>query len=98
MADAPAPRRRRWPRRLAIACGLLALLVFFAPWIAARLGLAQVVVAKALVDVDGTVSIGSASLGWFAPVELRDVRLADAQERTILAAPRNDTSKTLLGF
>ncbi len=98
MADVSVPRRRRWRRRLVIAIFVLAGLIFFAPVIAGRCGVVQSFVAKALDDFDGTVTIGSASLGWFSPVELDNVTVADAQGRTMLNAPKMITSKTLFGL
>jgi hypothetical protein len=89
---------RRWTRRLAVVGVLLLVLAYFAPTLAVKLGLVSVVAARASADLNGTVTVGGASLGWFSPVELRDVTLTDANGRTVLAAPRVVSSKWLLSL
>lgn len=91
------PRLRwRWGRRLAVLASLLLAAVGFAPMLATRLGLVDRVAASALADFRGTLRAGGASLGWFTPVEFRDVTVTDAAGRTILTAPKVTWSKTLL--
>src|SRR5262245_25288735 len=92
------PQPRRWRRRLLITSFVLGLLIFFAPWVVAKTGLFQYGLDKAFADFDGKARAGGASLSWFSPVELRDVRITDARGRTLLAAPKITTSKTLAGL
>jgi len=49
-------------------------------------------------DFEGTVTTGSASLGWFSPVVLRDVTLLDAEGRPLLAVADLASDKTLLSL
>lgn len=76
----------------------LGLLIFFAPAIVARTALVQSLASKALADFDGTVTIGSASLGWFSSVELHDLVVRDSQGRAVAVVPRIVTSQSLIGI
>ena len=89
--------RRRKGRFLAATLAML-LLVWFAPALVAHTPLRHVVAARILSDLRGTVRVGSASLGWFAPVVLRDVEVRDADGRALLAAPRVESRKSLLAL
>jgi hypothetical protein len=77
---------------------LLAVGVWFAPAVAARTGLPARLVRSAAADLRGSVEVGGASLGWFAPVELRDVVVKDRRGRTILTVPKVTSSKTLFAL
>jgi translocation and assembly module TamB len=91
----PARRPSRWKRRLLLVIVLLAAGAWFAPFIASQTGLHNRAAREALADFRGSVEIGSASLGWFSAVELRDVVVKDAQGRTLLAAPKITSTKSL---
>ena len=93
-----APRRRRWLRFVVPVVVLLAAAAWFAPAVVARTGLRDQFARQALADFRGTVTVGGASLGWLSPVELRDVTVTDAQGRTLLAAPKVTSSKSLLAL
>ena len=97
-SSSPVRKPRRWLRRFAILFVLLGLGLWFAPTIAAKTGLRDRVVREASVDLRGTVEVGDASLGWFAPIELRDVIVKDTQGRTLLTAPKITSSKTLFAL
>lgn len=88
--DAPprTKRTRRWPRVLLAVLLLLLLVVAFAPVIVAKTPLLNIIVRNATSDVHGTVTVGGASLGWFSPIELRDVRVTDPAGKPVLAAPK----------
>jgi len=62
-----------------LTCGLIVLvgilLVAGAPYLARRAPFRDRVLAAALPKLDGTVSTGGASLGWFSPVEYRDLEI-----------------------
>lgn len=94
-AAKPCRRARRWLAALAVVGLLLAGLVWFAPAIVATTGLRNAVVARIFAPLNGTITVGSASLGWFSPVELRDVSVTDPAGRTALTAARVTSSKTL---
>jgi hypothetical protein len=89
---------RRWRRRIGVLAVALVVGTWFAPTIAAHTGLPNRIAREALVDLRGTVEVGGASLGWFKPVELRNVVVKDAQGRTLLTAPKITSSKSLLAL
>ena len=68
-------RRPRWGRRLAIASGLLVLLVWAAPMIVAHSPLLNRFANMALEPGQGSIAVGGASLGWFSPVVVRNVEV-----------------------
>lgn len=98
MADAPAPRRRRWLRNGLVLLFFLGLIAYLAPWIVARTGLVQYALRQSLADFNGTATLDSATLGWFRPVELHNLRLADAENRPLLDVPHLITSKSLFAL
>jgi translocation and assembly module TamB len=102
MADPPPTRPRRRGRRLLVRLAATGLLLLLAAWLApvvvARTGLRQTVLARVFADLDGTVTAGGASLGWFSPVELTDVAVTDPSGRPVLRAERVTSSKTLLAL
>jgi hypothetical protein len=97
----PAPARRpsrlrRWLRRLLPPTALLALALWFAPAVVAKTALRNRVAREALAGLRGSVEVGSASLGWLSPVELRDVTIKDGAGRTLATVPRITSAKSLL--
>lgn len=91
-------RRRRWLKILVGLFVLVLLLIAAAPTIVAKTGLRNRLARQAARDLNGTLEIGSASLGWFSPVELRDVTLTDSQGRVVARIPKVSSSRTLLGL
>lgn len=85
----PKPRtphaRRRWPWMLLL---LLAAVVWVLPMVVAHSPLLNWCVALGTRDLEGTVRIESASLGWFSPVVLSNVEVRDAQNEPVLVIPR----------
>ncbi|QEL18479.1 AsmA family protein [Limnoglobus roseus] len=95
----PAVRKpRRWLRRFTVLLVALLLLGWFAPTILVKTGLLNSAVAKATAKLNGSLSVGSASLGWFSPVVLHDVKLTDAKGQTVLTAPTVESSRSLLSL
>ncbi|NLE40043.1 MAG: DUF748 domain-containing protein [Pirellulaceae bacterium] len=96
-----SPRRRgrfgRWFALLAIA---LAAFVWFLPMLAARGPLLNWAVGRATPELNGTVAIGSASLGWFSPVRVSNVEVADPEKNLVfeLPAAAGDTSLARLAW
>lgn len=99
---APAPKRRaflaRLGRRLLPLVVLLLLLVWFAPTIVAKTELRNQIARAATADLKGTVHIGGASFGWFSPLELTDVTIADEAGRTIAEVKKITSEKSLLSL
>ncbi|MBN9122671.1 MAG: hypothetical protein J0I06_26580 [Planctomycetes bacterium] len=94
----PTSRRRRWLKRLLPLAILLALGAWFAPAVVAKTELRNRFARQALADLHGSVNVGGASLGWFSPVELRDVTVTDEQGRTVVRVPKVTSQKSLLAL
>jgi len=96
---APAPRRRgssrRWRRWFLAGLLLVVVLLWFLPAIVAHSPLLGWIVGRATAELDGSVSIGSASLGWLSPVELGAVEVRDADEQPILRVEKLSTTRPL---
>lgn len=97
----PAPPSARWWRRhrrlLLLSAGFV-LAIYFAPAVVAHTSLCNRLARAAAAGLNGTLTVGSASLGWFAPVELRNVTLTDPRGRPVLVVPRVVTRRTLVGL
>ena len=89
------PRRRRGSRLL-----LLALLgigfLWLSPTIVAKTGLLGYIVNSATSDLDGSVDVRSASLGWFSPITLWDVEVRDADGGLVARVPKVVGDRSLL--
>ena len=102
-AEASKPRkRRRWPRRLAIAvvvlfC-LLVALVALAPFLASTRAVTHVLLATANDKVKGTIDVGSVSLSWGGPLEVRDFRVLDPEDREVLKVSKLSCTVGLWGL
>lgn len=102
--DTPPRRRSRSKSggagRLQLALLALALgaLVWFAPAIVANTILRQWILNRALRDLHGTVTCGSAKLGWLSPVVANDAELRDADGKTVLRATTCVGDKMLLSL
>lgn len=98
-AVATPPRKRRFAVKLLrgalVLLLLLVALAWFAPAIVANTGLLKTVVARVGADLNGTVTADGASLGWFTPVTLRGVTVADADGKTVMTADTVSSSRTL---
>lgn len=97
--DAGAPREGR-PWLTLFAIGILATLavVWAAPWVIASTPLLGALVSRAAGDLNGSVTVGQASLGWLSPVELHDVTVADSSGKTVLRIQGARTEKSLLAL
>ncbi|MDY3554978.1 hypothetical protein R5W24_004110 [Gemmata sp. JC717] len=101
--SAPQPaarssRSKRWLKRLLPLFTLLILVLWLAPTIVAKTPLRNAVARKALADVKGSVEVGGASLGWFAPVELRDISVRDESGRPVVNVAKLRSQKTLVNI
>ncbi len=85
--------RRRWWLLMPLGCVLL--LVWFAPALVAHSGILRWIVGTATADLHGSVSIGSASLGWLSPVVVEDVEIQDSQGNSVASLPRAKTDRSL---
>lgn len=95
-----AARRRRLRRRVAwaaIAFGLLVLL-WFAPSLIANSPLQGRILSAALSDFEGSISIGSASVGWLSPIAARDIAAVDASGQPLAQVKAVHCEKSLLAL
>lgn len=90
-------RRRRWPIAL-LGLGLVAALVWLSPVIVAHTALKQKIVSAALSDFEGSVTIGSASLGWLSPLSALDVAAYDAKGQPLAKVKSLRSEKSLLAL
>jgi hypothetical protein len=82
-------RKRRWPRRIALgltlAVALFIALVALAPTLAStRVGTAQLL-TFVNARLRGAIAVQSLSLSWFAPGEIRGLRITDSAQREVLS-------------
>jgi len=100
--DVPvAPRRRRAARlrwRWLVAAGVVAALVWFLPGLVAHTPLGGWLIARATSQLNGTLTVGRMSLGWFAPVVAGDLRVSDAQGQAVMELAELRTGRSLLGL
>ncbi len=91
---APRPaRRRRW--RLLALILVPAALLWFLPAIVAHTPLLGWILAKATAELNGTVAVESASLGWLSPITVHGIEIRDAQGKPVLKAHRLQGNKSL---
>lgn len=96
-AEAPPPprpvrRRRRWAVPAVL---VLTTLLWLLPTIVAHTPLLHWILAKATAELNGTVTVESASLGWFSPVVARQIEVSDARGEPVLQAARLTGSRSL---
>ena len=84
-------------RPLMVVTGLVFLLIML-PSIAAQTPLLSWGVGQATSDLNATVSVGSASLGWFSPIVLKEVEVVDAEGAPVAEIPSIRVSQSLLGL
>lgn len=77
--------------------GVLLVVLTMLPSIAAQTPLLSWGVTQAAAGIQGKVSVGSASLGWFSPIVLRDVKVTDTEGQLLAEIPTVRISKSLLG-
>ncbi|MHB1033106.1 MAG: AsmA family protein [Pirellulales bacterium] len=95
--EAPAARSRLWRwRRVWGFLLVLGLVVWFLPALVAHSFLRTWLLERALARLEGSVTAGGASLGWFSPIVLRDVEVRDAQGEVVLSAATVAGEKSLL--
>jgi hypothetical protein len=100
--DSSKRRKRRKSRRwlaiaLAIVVAAITLLWLF-PVIVAHTSLRQKILSAALSDFEGSVTVGSASLGWMSPLAASDIEARDRHGQTLVHVRSLGSEKSLLGL
>ena len=97
----PPKTRQRKSRAFRYGCLVMRALLlagtYFAPFIIASTSLGQWVLQSAL-KLDGTVSLGSTSLGWFSSVVVENLEIRDPSGDVLLKVDLLRTEKSLLGL
>ena len=94
-APSPTPRHRRWLGRIPLLIGLLSILAWLLPAIVATTPLRNVVLNLAQPSLPPGTTVGSATLSWTGPVQLRDVRVADEAGREVLRVESIESEQSL---
>jgi translocation and assembly module TamB len=84
------------PRLLLLGLGVPVLLVWLLPVLVAKTSLRQKILPTVLPKYEGRFDVGSASLGWFSTIELKDVRVLDKNDHLLMSIDRVASSNTLL--
>jgi len=71
-------------------------LLWLSPTIVAKTGLLGYIVDSTTSQLDGTIDIRSASLGWFSPLTLWDVEVRDADGGLVVQVPKVVGDRSLL--
>jgi hypothetical protein len=90
----PRQKRRCLPKLAVIPLGFVAMIALL-PTILVHTPLIAYLVRRA-TNLDGTIQIQSASIGWFAPTSVSGVVIADAHGETILEADRLTCDRSLM--
>ena len=85
-AASPLPKRQRRSWRLLAAPAIVAAVVWFLPAIIAHSPLLGWIIGRAAGDLNGSVAIQSASLGWLSPINAQGVEVCDAEGKPVLSA------------
>jgi hypothetical protein len=75
---------------------LVLVLTWFAPAIVAHCFLRNWLIREIFSDLQGSITIGRASVGWFSPVVLEDVEIQDPSGKRLATIPRLESRKALL--
>jgi hypothetical protein len=97
-STSPSPAPSRWRRRLLIGLVLLVALVGLAPMLATLSPVRNGLLAWATSGIQGSVSVGNLSLGWFSPITASDVTLSDAAGTPLVRVPSVAGEKSLVDF
>ncbi len=91
-------RLRRWLIGLPLVAVAAIVLLWSVPVIVAHTSLRQSIVSAALSDFEGSVTIGSASLGWLSPLLAHDIEARDTRGQPLGHVKSLRSEKSLLGL
>ena len=92
----PKHQKRHW--RWLVVVVALAAIIWFLPAIVVHTPILNWAIGKAAADLNGTVTVGSASLGWLSPIEVDGVEVKDTAGKSVLVLPAATSEKTLAGI
>lgn len=91
-------RERRGLSRWLVLLVLLGIGVYFLPDLVARTALRQSIPRFLAPHWSGSVELGETSLGWFAPIDIRDITVLDREGNTLATVSRLQSTATLWGL
>ena len=94
-ATTKRPRRGKWIKRLGAALLLLAVTVWFVPAILCATVLRHQVPQQLVPMIHAQVQWSDISLGWFSPVVIQGLKVADEAGQPLLEVQRISTSHSL---
>lgn len=98
-AAAPSPRRRSRFRLVVLALVVLVLAgVYYAPTLVAVTPLRQRIIPGLFPRLAARTNVGSASLGWFAPTVLYDIRIESESGEPLLEAVSVTSEHSLIAL
>jgi len=92
------PKSSRWKLRLVTLAAFLLAIVWLLPMIVTNTPLLGTILGSATADLDGKLTLDSASLGWFSPIEARGIQLTDSEGQPAVRVERVAGDKTLLAM
>lgn len=96
---APKPKaKKRRSRRLLAVLAVLAVIVWLLPSIVAHTPLLQWGVNVATAKLNGSVTLGSASLGWFSSIDARNIEIKDVKGKPVATVTAANLNRSLLGL
>ncbi len=98
-SPSPSPRPPSlWGRRAVVVLLGLAAFAWSLPMLIANTPLLGAITGQASSMINGRVVIGSASLGWFSPIVLRNVQVNDLEGSPVLVVERIETDRSIVGL
>ncbi|REJ66590.1 MAG: DUF748 domain-containing protein [Planctomycetota bacterium] len=88
-------KKSRWRLRLFLFVLLLAVGVWFLPWIVTRQPIRGIVLDRVLSDFSGQVVVDDISAAWLSPVEVRGLRVDDQDGKRLLTLKQARSEKSL---
>ncbi len=96
--EQPAKRERRGLSRWLVLLVLLGIGIYFLPDLVARTSLRQSIPRILAPRWKGTIELGETALGWFSPIDIRNIVLHDREGNTLATVGRLQSTETLWGL
>jgi translocation and assembly module TamB len=92
------PRHRRWAWRLGFFLLALAVLAWFLPAIVVNTPVLSLILRKAGSSSKCSISVQSASLGWFSPISINGIAVRDEQNQSLIEVEKITSDKSLFAI
>src|SRR4051812_48827760 len=96
----PTLPSRRWGLHLLAVLGCLLLLLWAAPALVAWSPLVSWACdqSKEYLGINGSIRVGSVSLGWFSPITLHNLEVRDDNNHPVIQVVKITSDRSLLHF